>query len=125
MPTNLPYSTILYTNSKTIKKISPHTWRSHQTPPTLFRKIHPPPPTTRDTIPMPSAVSATPGATIDGDASPGSPRASHDAFVLTEDEALAPEVARRGESVLRASLVAGGWGKWRPGQEVQMAGRCD
>ena len=28
------------------------------------------------------------------------------AFVLAEDEALAPEVARRGESVLRASLVA-------------------
>ena len=26
-------------------------WRSHQTPPTLFRKIHHSPPTTHDTIP--------------------------------------------------------------------------
>ena len=74
---------------------------------------------------MPSVVSATPGATINGNASPRSPRASHGVFVLTDDEALAPEVARRGEIVLRASLVDGGWGKWRPGQEVQMAGLCD
>ena len=81
-------------------------WHSHQTPPTLFRKIRPPPPTTRDTIPMPSVVSATPGAIIDDDASPRFPHASHDSFVLAEDEALAPEVACRGECVFCASLMA-------------------
>ena len=53
-------------------------WRSHQTTPTLFCKIYHPPPTTRDTIPTPSVVSATPGATIDGDASLRPPHASHD-----------------------------------------------
>ena len=92
---------------------------------TLFCKTHHPPPTTRNTIPMPWVVSPTPGATIDGNASPCSPRAPHDAFVLAEDEALAPKVARQGGSILRASLVARGWGKWWPGQEVQMTGRCD
>ena len=80
------------------------------------------PPTTRDTIPMPSVVSATPGATIDGDASPRSPRASHDAFVLAEDEASAPEVARRGESVLSASLVALGTSSRRSGARGRAAG---
>ena len=55
---------------------------------------------------MPSFVSATPGTTIDCNVPPRSPCASHDAFVLAEDEALVPEVARWGESVLLASLVA-------------------